>query len=49
MEKAKKSKRKTFTRGDFLKAFGGGALSVTVIPQLLAQDIDSPRTKRGLK
>ena len=47
MEKAKKRKRKTFTRRDFLKGFGGGALSATVIPQLLAQDIDSLPTKRG--
>jgi aerobic-type carbon monoxide dehydrogenase small subunit (CoxS/CutS family) len=47
MEKAKKRKRKTFTRRDFLKGFGGGALSATVVPQLLAQDIDSLRTKKG--
>ncbi len=47
MEKAKKRKRKTFTRRDFLKGFGGGALGATVVPQLLAQDIDSLRTKRG--
>ncbi len=48
MEKAKKRKRKTFTRKDFLKGFGGGALSTIVVPQLLAQDIDSLRTKGGL-
>jgi aerobic-type carbon monoxide dehydrogenase small subunit (CoxS/CutS family) len=47
MEKAKKRKRKTFTRRDFLKGFGGGALGATVVPQLLAQDIDSLRTKKG--
>ena len=47
MEKAKKRKGKTFTRRDFLKGFGGGALSATVVPQLLAQDIDSLRTKKG--
>ncbi len=47
MEKAKKRKRKTFTRRDFLKGFGGGALSATVVPQLFAQDIDSLRTKKG--
>jgi aerobic-type carbon monoxide dehydrogenase small subunit (CoxS/CutS family) len=47
MEKAKKRKRKTFTRRDFLKGFGGGALSATVVPRLLAQDIDSLRTKKG--
>ena len=47
MEKAKKRKRKTFTRRDFLKGFGGGALSATVAPRLLAQDIDSLRTKKG--
>jgi aerobic-type carbon monoxide dehydrogenase small subunit (CoxS/CutS family) len=47
MEKAKKRKSKTFTRRDFLKGFGGGALSATVVPQLLARDIDSLQTKRG--
>ncbi len=47
MEKTKKKKRKTFTRRDFLKGFGGGALSAAVVPQLLAQDIDSLRTKKG--
>ena len=47
MEKAKKRKRKTFTRRDYLKGFGGGVLSATVVPQLLAQDIDSLRTKKG--
>ncbi|HDZ26092.1 hypothetical protein LCGC14_1925170 [marine sediment metagenome] len=47
MEKTKKKKRKTFTRRDFLKGFGGGALSAAVVPQLLAHDIDSLRTKKG--
>ncbi len=47
MEKTKKKKRKTFTRRDFLKGFGSGALSAAVVPQLLAQDIDSLRTKKG--
>ncbi len=47
MEKANKRKRKTFTRRDFLKGLGSGALSATVVPQLLAQDIDSLRTKKG--
>jgi len=47
MEKAKKKKRKTFTRRDFLKGFGGGAISAAVVPQLLAQDIASLRTKEG--
>jgi len=32
MEKAEKRKRKTFTRRDFVKGFGGGALSATVVP-----------------
>ncbi len=48
MEKAKKRKRKTFIRRDFSKGFGGAALSAAVVRQLLAQDIDSLRTKRGL-
>ncbi len=47
MEKAKKKKRKTFTRRDFLKGFGGGAISAAVVPQLLAQDIASLQTKEG--
>jgi len=47
MEKTKKRKRRTFTRRDFLKGFGGGALSATVVPQLFAQDIDSLQTKKG--
>ena len=47
MEKAKKKKRKTFTRRDFLKGFGGGAISAAVVPQLLTQDIASLRTKEG--
>jgi aerobic-type carbon monoxide dehydrogenase small subunit (CoxS/CutS family) len=47
MEKTKKKKRKTFTRRDFLKGFGGGALSAAVVPQFIAQDIDSLRTKKG--
>jgi xanthine dehydrogenase YagT iron-sulfur-binding subunit len=47
MEKAKKRKRKTFSRRDFLKGFGGGALSAAVVPQLLAQDIDSLQTRKG--
>jgi hypothetical protein len=32
MEKTKKRKRKTFIRRDFLKEFGSGALSTTVVP-----------------
>jgi len=30
MEKIKKKKRKTYTRRDFLKGFGSGALSTAV-------------------
>ena len=47
MEKAKKRKRKTFTRRDFLKGFGGGALSATVVPKLLAKDKASLQTEEG--
>ena len=47
MKKAKKKKRKTFTRRDFLKGFGGGAISAAVVPQLLTQDIASLQTKEG--
>ncbi len=47
MEKLKKKKRKTFTRRDFLKGFGGGALSATVVPKLLAKDKASLQTEEG--
>lgn len=46
MEKPKK-KRKTFSRRDFLKGFGGGALGAAVAPKLLAQDVTSLQTKKG--
>jgi aerobic-type carbon monoxide dehydrogenase small subunit (CoxS/CutS family) len=43
LQKQKKKKRKTFTRRDFLKGFGGGAIGAAVTPSLLAQDkIDLP-------
>jgi len=46
MEK-KDKKRKTFTRRDFLKGFGGGALSVAVVPKYLTQDMTALQTKEG--
>jgi xanthine dehydrogenase YagT iron-sulfur-binding subunit len=39
MEKAKKKKRKTFTRRDFLKGLGGGAVGVSVTSRLLRQKL----------
>lgn len=46
MEKPKK-RRKAFSRRDFLKGFGGGAIGAAVAPKLLAQDLTSLQTKRG--
>lgn len=47
MEEKKKKKRKIFTRRDFLKGFGGGALGAAVVPKLLAQEVSSLETKSG--
>lgn len=47
MKKPTKKKRKTFTRRDFLKGFGSGALSAAVAPSLLSQDKISLQTKEG--
>ena len=47
MEKIKKKKRKTFTRRDFLKGFGNGALGAAVVPKLVSQDVFSLQTKEG--
>lgn len=46
MEK-KGKKRKTFTRRDFLKGFGGGALSAAVVPKYLPKDLAALQTKEG--
>lgn len=45
MEKGKK--RKTFTRRDFLKGFGGGALSAATVPKLIALERTSLQAKEG--
>lgn len=47
MEKIKKKKRKTFTRRDFLKGFGSGALGAAVAPRLISQDVSPLQTKEG--
>ncbi len=47
MEKPKKKKRKTFTRRDFLKGFGGGAIGAAVTPSLLAKDKTALQTEEG--
>ncbi len=48
MEKDEKRKGKTFTRRDFLKGFGSGALGAAVAPKLLAQKVESIQTKDGI-
>lgn len=40
-------KGKSFTRRDFLKGFGGGALGAAVAPKILAQESTSIATKSG--
>ncbi len=47
MKKPTKKKRKTFTRRDFLKGFGSGALSAAVAPSLLSQEKSSLQTREG--
>lgn len=47
MEKAKQKKRKSFTRRDFLKGFGGGALSAAVAPRFLSKDLIALETQKG--
>lgn len=47
MEKSKKKKNRTFTRRDFLKGFGGGAIGAAVTPSLLAQDKSALQTQEG--
>jgi len=46
MQKTKK-KRKTFTRRDFLKGFGGGALSAAVVPKYLSKDLTAIQAREG--
>ena len=46
MEKPK-TKKKTVTRRDFLKGFGGGALGAAVVPSILTQDKAVLQTKEG--
>ena len=43
----KKRKRKTFSRREFIKGFGGGALGAAVVPRLLPQEAASLKTKEG--
>jgi xanthine dehydrogenase YagT iron-sulfur-binding subunit len=40
-------KGKAYTRRDFLKGFGGGAIGAAVVPKILAQESDSIETKKG--
>jgi xanthine dehydrogenase YagT iron-sulfur-binding subunit len=47
MEKSEMKKGKTFTRRDFLKGFGSGALGAAIAPKLLAQKAESIQTKEG--
>ncbi len=47
MAKSKKKRNQTFTRRDFLKGFGGGAIGAAVTPSLLAQDKGALQTQEG--
>jgi xanthine dehydrogenase YagT iron-sulfur-binding subunit len=47
MEKAKKRKRKTFTRRDFLKGLGGGAIGASVTTKLLRQKLTAFQSSEG--
>ncbi len=47
MEKAEKKQGKEWTRRDFLKGFGGGALGAAVAPTLLAREGEALSTKAG--
>jgi len=38
---------KSYTRRDFLKGFGGGAIGAAVVPKILAQETASMETKKG--
>lgn len=44
MEKVKKRRRKTFTRRDFIKGLGGGAIGATVASQWLSPGLTAPQT-----
>lgn len=46
MEKSEKKEGRTFSRRDFLKGFGGGALGAAVAPKILAQ-AENIQTKQG--
>jgi xanthine dehydrogenase YagT iron-sulfur-binding subunit len=47
MEKSDGKKSTTYSRRDFLKGAGRGALGVAVIPDLLAHDVSTVQTKKG--
>ncbi len=40
-------KGKAYTRRDFLKGFGGGAIGAAVVPKMLAQEMAAIDTKKG--
>jgi len=42
-----KKEGKAYTRRDFLKGFGGGAIGAAVVPKILAQESASVETKMG--
>lgn len=47
MTKPKQKQRKTVSRRDFLKGFGGGAIGAAVTPSILAQDKGPLLDKKG--
>lgn len=44
---SQKRRKKTFTRREFIKGMGGGALGAAVVPRLLPQEAASLRTTEG--
>jgi len=48
MEKAKKKKGKTYTRRDFIKGIGSGAIGAAVVPRLIAKDTETQKAEESL-
>ncbi len=44
----KKKQGKTYTRRDFIKGVGGGAIGAAIVPKLVAEDIQTQKTEEGV-